>query len=54
LLIKEARQRDCTIVTGVDMFIRQAALQFEIFTGKEAPVKLMRDTLKRATGAAKM
>jgi 3-dehydroquinate dehydratase/shikimate dehydrogenase len=54
LLVKEARERGCTIVTGVDMFIRQAALQFEMFTGKMAPSKLMRDTLKRATGAAKV
>ncbi|MEZ6074064.1 MAG: shikimate dehydrogenase [Pirellulales bacterium] len=36
LLVKEARERGCMIVTGVDMFIRQAALQFEMFTGKDA------------------
>jgi 3-dehydroquinate dehydratase/shikimate dehydrogenase len=32
------------------MFIRQAALQFMLFTGREAPYQLMRDTLKRAIG----
>jgi 3-dehydroquinate dehydratase / shikimate dehydrogenase len=53
LLIKEARQRGCKVVTGVDMFVRQAALQFKFFTGQAAPTDLMRDLLKRATSAAK-
>jgi 3-dehydroquinate dehydratase/shikimate dehydrogenase len=50
LLLKEARDRGCRIVTGVEMFIRQAALQFLLFTGREAPEALMRETLKRAIG----
>lgn len=50
LLIKEAKLRGCRAVTGVEMFIRQAALQFMLFTGREAPYDLMRDTLKRAIG----
>ncbi len=54
LLIKEARQQSCVVVTGVEMFVRQASLQFELFTGKESPSDLMRDVLKRATGPAKM
>ena len=33
LLIKEARNRNCTVVTGVEMFVRQACLQFQLFTG---------------------
>lgn len=53
LLIKQARQAGCRVVTGVDMFIRQAALQFQHFTGEEAPADLMRDTLKRMIGPAK-
>jgi len=53
LLIKDARAAGAKVVTGVEMFIRQAAYQFKLFTGEEPPVKLMRDTLKRATGAAK-
>lgn len=53
LLVKEARNRSCTVVTGVDMFIRQAALQFELFTGQPAPTDVMRDTLRRAIGPAK-
>ncbi len=53
LLIKDAASRGCYTVTGVDMFVRQAALQFQLFTGEEAPVDVMRDTLKRATSAVK-
>ena len=37
LLIKDARSQSCTVVTGVEMFIRQAGLQFKLFTGQEAP-----------------
>lgn len=53
LLVKEARDHGCRVVTGVEMFIRQAALQFFLFTGKEAPTDVMRETLKRAIGAVK-
>ncbi len=38
LLIKEARSQGCTVVTGVEMFVRQAGLQFKLFTGQEAPL----------------
>ena len=53
LLVKDARSRSCKVITGVDMFVRQACLQFKHFTGEEGPADLMRDVLKRATGAAK-
>jgi 3-dehydroquinate dehydratase/shikimate dehydrogenase len=53
LLLKEARSHGCRVVTGVEMFIRQAALQFKLFTGNEAPEALMRETLKRAIGPVK-
>jgi 3-dehydroquinate dehydratase/shikimate dehydrogenase len=48
MLVKEARARGCIILTGVDMFVRQAALQFRLFTGQPAPVELMRSVVKRA------
>jgi 3-dehydroquinate dehydratase/shikimate dehydrogenase len=44
-LLADARERGCRIVTGVEMFIRQAARQFELFTGHEAPVDVMRNAL---------
>ncbi len=53
LLIKDARKRGCQVITGVEMFVRQAALQFEHFTGQPGPTDLMRGVLKKATGAAK-
>jgi 3-dehydroquinate dehydratase/shikimate dehydrogenase len=53
LLIKEARSVGCRIVTGVDMFVRQAAIQFRIWHGTEPPAQVMRDALKRATASAK-
>ncbi len=48
LLIKEASARGCKTVTGVEMFVRQAATQFRLFTGQEAPLDLLRSIVKRA------
>ena len=53
LLIKQAREFGCTVVTGVDMFVRQAAKQFKFFTGKDPVLEDVRFELKRATSAAK-
>jgi 3-dehydroquinate dehydratase/shikimate dehydrogenase len=53
LLIKDARSRNCETITGVEMFVRQAQLQFFLFTRQEAPADLMRDVLKRAIGPVK-
>ncbi|MFM7166050.1 MAG: shikimate dehydrogenase [Planctomycetaceae bacterium] len=53
LLLKQARDRGCASVSGVEMFIRQAALQFELFTGYEAPVEYMTETLRRSNAAAR-
>jgi len=53
LLVKEARARNCKVITGVDMFVRQACLQFKLFTGHDGPAELMRDSIKRATAAAR-
>ncbi len=49
LLVKDARQAGCQVITGVEMFIRQAAYQYKLFTGKAPDVELMRKTLKAAT-----
>lgn len=46
LFLKQAREHECTVVTGVDMFVRQAAVQFEYYTGKPAPSELMRQIIK--------
>jgi shikimate dehydrogenase len=41
-LLADARSRDLQVIPGVEMFINQAALQFEHFTGADAPVEVMR------------
>lgn len=53
LLIKQARERECRTVTGVEMFVRQAARQFELFTGRPAPLEVMRQTFRQAISAAR-
>ncbi len=47
LLIKQAKQRECRTASGLEMFIRQAAAQFVLFTGREAPIEHMREVLRR-------
>jgi 3-dehydroquinate dehydratase/shikimate dehydrogenase len=50
MMLKLAAERACTVVTGVEMFVRQAAHQFRLYTGEDAPMGLMRDILKRKLG----
>jgi len=50
LLVKDARARNCIAATGVDMFEKQAELQFKLFTKQDAPDGLMREVLKKAIG----
>ena len=53
LLLKEARKRSCRVISGVEMFVGQAALQFSLFSDGEAPVDVMHEEVKRAIGAAR-
>jgi shikimate dehydrogenase len=41
-LLIDAESCGLKTISGVDMFINQAALQFEYFTGEKAPVEIMR------------
>ncbi|MBN2803987.1 MAG: shikimate dehydrogenase [Deltaproteobacteria bacterium] len=41
-LLKDAEANGLKTVSGLDMFINQAAIQFEAWTGKKAPVESMR------------
>ena len=52
LLIKHAEKAQARTITGIDMFVRQAAYQFKLFTGHEAPGKLMRKCIKQAINPA--
>ncbi|MGA2092415.1 MAG: shikimate dehydrogenase [Sedimentisphaerales bacterium] len=47
LLLKQARALGCKTVSGVDMFINQAAGQFKLFTGQDANIDLMRGIIYR-------
>ncbi len=49
-LLKEAKAKGCTTISGVEMFINQAVLQFEQFTGIDAPVELMRQVVLKELG----
>jgi len=51
LLLKQARERRCRIVSGIEMFVRQAALQYERFTGRPAPLECMRQSLRQGISA---
>ena len=51
LLIKQARDRGCITVSGIEMFIRQAAAQFERFTGVAADLAELRATLRSSISA---
>lgn len=50
-LLKEAKAKGCKTISGVEMFINQAVLQFEQFTGIDAPVKVMRQVVLKELGA---
>ena len=41
-LLREAKSAGCKVISGVEMFINQAVLQFELFTGQTAPEDVMR------------
>ena len=44
-LLRDAEAADCLCVPGLDMLLYQGTAQFEIWTGKNAPVEVMRKTL---------
>lgn len=47
LFLAEAKKRGAQTVNGLGMLANQAALNFTIWTGEEAPAELMLETLKR-------
>lgn len=40
--MQDAEAAGCKTVSGLEMFVGQAAQQFELFTGQKAPVAIMR------------
>lgn len=53
LLLKDAREAECETITGVDMFVGQAGLQFRYFTGQDFPHEKMKQVIRRAISAVK-
>jgi 3-dehydroquinate dehydratase/shikimate dehydrogenase len=53
LLIKQATEAGCRVVYGSDMFVEQAAMQYQYFTGRPADKAFMAQTLRRAINPAK-
>jgi 3-dehydroquinate dehydratase/shikimate dehydrogenase len=51
MFLKLARERGSKTVSGAEMFIRQAAAQFRLYTGQDAPIDLMREILSRKLGS---
>jgi len=45
-LLRESREVGAATVDGVSMFVNQAALQFEMFTGIKAPKEVMRQIIR--------
>ena len=41
ILLRHARAQGAEVITGLEMFLEQAARQFEIFTGSRAPRAVM-------------
>jgi len=45
-LLKEAKKKKAKVIYGFEMLLYQGVAQFEIYTGKKAPVEVMRKVLE--------
>jgi shikimate 5-dehydrogenase len=45
--LREAREAGCETIGGLPMLVAQAAEQFKLWTGAEAPVEVMRAAAER-------
>lgn len=50
-MLKAAKERGYRTIDGVQMFVRQAAAQFELWTGQAAPVELFDRLVRERLGA---
>jgi 3-dehydroquinate dehydratase/shikimate dehydrogenase len=54
LLLKQAREHLCFTVSGLEMFVLQAAAQFECFVKKPAPLDFLRETLRQGISPVRL
>ncbi len=47
MLIREAKRAGCETIQGIEMFLGQGAAQFQLWTGHNAPVELMREIVEK-------
>jgi len=45
-LLQDAEAQGCKIISGLEMFVRQGAGQLKLWTGREAPLTLMKKTVR--------
>ncbi|MDT8390422.1 MAG: shikimate dehydrogenase [Lentisphaeria bacterium] len=50
-LLADAKAKGLKTISGIEMFVNQAVLQFERFSGVDAPVDVMRDIVMRHLSA---
>lgn len=50
-LLRMAKEKGCKVVSGVEMFVGQACLQFKLFTGQRASASFMRKVVREALSA---
>jgi shikimate dehydrogenase len=50
LFLQEAEKRGAKTINGLGMLVNQGALNFTLWTGVEAPIDVMTDTLKKEFG----
>jgi shikimate dehydrogenase len=46
-LVAQAQHRGCTVVDGLEVLVRQGAMSFQAWTGREAPLDVMRAAAAR-------
>jgi len=51
--LKEASRRGAKVLDGLGMLVYQGAIAFKMWTGVDAPVDVMRDSLEKAFGLGK-
>jgi shikimate dehydrogenase len=51
-LLRDAKSMGCDTISGIEMFINQAVVQFELWTGVKAPEEIMRRVIMEQVSGA--